>query len=391
MAPKTSPPEASGPPAEQGPSPIASVSHLRQELEQHEASLRAQPQAVQIFLDAQGVRLAQAIVDHLPQIRFTLPDQVAVESRVDMQGELTRVPAEAREQLTVGLMDRLSRTDPRAAVRQRLGELEQSSNPAVATSARLIRHACAMFMVHRMLPAGRTVRYMAGDGESIPSAPAPDDLEPQSALTAKTDAVAEEAGPEEGRGDLLVPYVPAARRFFLPQWVAFDDEDRLLVGSISEAEAHLASMQRYLGILHAAVGLAPYVVADPEYQRKRYGMLGQLVNQGRTLARYTTREIIDTIKRRAAAGDLNRGLSLSLPYFDDQDLELNTRDFEVIPAGRIMFVPAFIVRAAREEGAKVAQDTRLDPATRRHLLEELSILERAFLPTETGRPPSAKE
>jgi len=185
--------------------------------------------------------------------------------------------------------------------------------------------------------------------------------------------------------------VPAARRFFLPQWVAFDDEDRLLVGSISEAEAHLASMQRYLGILHAAVGLAPYVVADPEYQRKRYGMLGQLVNQGRTLARYTTREIIDTIKRRAAAGDLNRGLSLSLPYFDDQDLELNTRDFEVIPAGRIMFVPAFIVRAAREEGAKVAQDTRLDPATRRHLLEELSILERAFLPTETGRPPSAKE
>jgi hypothetical protein len=360
-------------------------------LEQHEASLRAQPQAVQLFLDAQGGHLAQAIADHLPQIRFTLPDQVAVESETSAQGELIRVPAEAREQLTVGLMDRLSRTDPRTAVRQRLTELEQSAYPAIATSARLIRHACAMFMVHRMLPAGRTVQYQVGEGESIPSIPAADDLEPLSALTARTDAVAEEIGPEEGRGDLLVPYVPAARRFFLPQWVAFDDEDRLLVGSVSEAEAHMGSMQRYLGILHAAVSLAPYVVADPEYQRKRYGMLGQLVNQGRALARYTTREIIDTIRRRAAAGDLNRGLSLSLPYFDDQDLELKTRDFEVIPSGRIMFVPAFVVRAAREEDAKVAQDTRLDPSTRRHLLEELGILEAAFLSGDKRRPSNPKE
>ncbi len=47
-------------------------------------------------------------------------------------------------------------------------------------------------------------------------------------------------------------------------------------------------MQRYLFVLHAAVALAPYVVADEEYGRKRYGMLGQLVNQGRALARYQT-------------------------------------------------------------------------------------------------------
>ena len=51
-------------------------------------------------------------------------------------------------------------------------------------------------------------------------------------------------------------------------------------------------MQRFLCVLHAAVSLAPYIVADEEYQRKRYGMLGQLVNQGRALARYETREII---------------------------------------------------------------------------------------------------
>jgi hypothetical protein len=160
--------------------------------------------------------------------------------------------------------------------------------------------------------------------------------------------------------------------------VAFDEEDRLLVGSIAEAEAHVGSMQRYLAVLHAAVGLAPYMVADDDYQAKRYGMLGQLVNQGRALARHETRDIIRTIKRRAEAGDLNRGLSLSLPYFDDQDLEMRARDFEVIPTGRILFVPAFVVQATREEAAKVAQDTRLDPSTRRHLVDELSMLEKAF-------------
>jgi hypothetical protein len=137
-------------------------------------------------------------------------------------------------------------------------------------------------------------------------------------------------------------------------------------------------MQRFIEVLHLAVALAPYMVADDEYQQKRYGMLGQLVNQGRALARYITQDIITTIRQRAKSNDLNRGLSLSLPYFEDQDLVLKTHDFEVIPAGRIMFIPAFVVRAAQEEQAKVAQDTRLSPSTRRHLLAELKTLEQAF-------------
>jgi hypothetical protein len=52
--------------------------------------------------------------------------------------------------------------------------------------------------------------------------------------------------------------------------------------------------------------------------------------------------------------------------------------FEVIPAGRIMFIPAFVVRAAREQEAKIAQDTRLSQSTRKHLLDELRTLEHAF-------------
>jgi phage tail protein X len=333
---------------------------------------------VQHFLEAQATQLAQAAMEKPAQVRFTLPDQVIPAGAPVGAAQAVPVPADQRDQLIGGLMDRLTRVDTRLAIRQRFTELEQSANPAMAASGRLMRHAIARHLIHSMLPSGRAVNYSAPEGEGIPSIPTGDSLQVVSAITQASDAIAEEGQVDAGRGELQVPYVPAALRFYLPQWVAFDEDDRMLVGSIAEAEAHVASMQRFLAVLHAAVGLAPYMVADEDYQAKRYGMLGQLVNQGRALARYETRDIIRTIKRRAENGELNRGLSLSLPYFDDQSLEMRMRDFEIIPAGRIMFVPAFVARAAREESAKVAQDTRLDPATRRHLVEELDLLGQAF-------------
>ena len=352
------------------------VSHLRQEFDSWQSRFDAQPAVIQRYLEAQAGPLAEVLTQRSrpAQLRFSLPDRVVVGS----DGQPIPIPPEFREQIAGGLVDRLTRSDVGAALRQRLAELEQSPNRALAFGAGLMRHAAARHMVHNLLPAGRSVNYVALEGEEIPTIPAAADLEPASALTVATDAIAEEGGPEAGRGDLQVPYVPAARRFYMPQWVAFGDDGALLVNSVNEAEAHLASMQRFLAILHAAVSLAPYIVADEAYQQKRYGMLGQLINQGRALARHETGEIIRAIRRRAAAQDLNRGLSLSLPYFDDQALQLKTHSFEVIPAGRIMFVPAFVVRAAREEQAKVGQDTRLSPSTRKHLLNSLKALEAAF-------------
>jgi hypothetical protein len=359
--------------------PAGAVSQQRQEYLDYQELLLAQPPLVQRFLETQASSMAEAVIQNLPQLRFTLPDRVVVQKQ-EGEGKMATVHSESREQMLGGLMDRLLRTDLRTALRLRLGELEQSSNKAVSVSAGLLRHAVVRHLVHNMLPAGRSVQYVVAEGEEIPSIPVVSDLEPESAITAATDAIAMEGERgEAGRGELLVPYVEAARRFYLPQWVAFDDEGRLLVGSVSEAEAAIASMQRYLSVLHAAVGLAPYMVADEDYQRKRYGILGQLVNQGRALARYEVQEIIRTIKRRATSNDLNRGLSLSLPYFNDQTLAMENYSFEVIPAGRIMFVPAFVVRAARDQEVKVAQDTRLSYSTRKHLLAELSLLEEAFI------------
>jgi hypothetical protein len=59
---------------------------------------------------------------------------------------------------------------------------------------------------------------------------------------------------------------------------------------------------------------------------------------------------------------------------------MDKTNFEIIPTGRIMFVPAFVVRASRGEQAKVAQDTRLNASTRKHLLVQLKALEIAFQP-----------
>ncbi len=347
---------------------------LREEYERQSALFDAQPPIVQRFLEAQARQIAQAYVERSHTVRFKLPDRVAVSEKT----EPLIVDPSVREQRIGTFRDRLGRHDVHDTLRQRITQLDQSTEKAISVSADLVRYASAAHMVHNMLPSGRSISYVPAEDEDIPSIPVADATAPESALTATTDAIAEEGNADLGRGSLQVPYVPAARRFYLPQWVAFDSQDRLIVNSVGEAEAHIASMQHFLTILFAARSLAPYMVADEEFEKKRYGMLGQLVNQGRALARYQTREIINTIQARAKAQSLNRGLSLSLPYFDDQDLRIRPHNFVIIPAGRIMFVPAFVVRAALEERAKIAQDTRFSHSTRTHLMAELQMLGDAF-------------
>lgn len=348
---------------------------LHKEYDTQRALFEAQPTLLQRYFEAQARSLAEALLQKPSQVRFSLPDKVVVDPK---SGKTETIPANEREQMAGGLVDRLTRTDLTVVLRARFKELEQLPKSGIAVASGVMRYATCRHMISNLLPGGRSIKYIALDDEEIPSEPDPSIPDVGSAITEATDAIVEEGGTEGNRGALQVPFVPYARRFFLPQWVAFDKDGKLLAGGVAEAEADIASMQHFLQVLHTAVGLAAYFVADEEYQRKRHGMLGQLVNQGRALALYQTVEIIQTIKRRAAAGDLNRGLSISLPYFDDQSLRKKDYPFEVIPAGRIMFVPAFVVRAAQEESVKIAQDTRLSSSTRNHLLAELCTLEDAF-------------
>jgi hypothetical protein len=348
------------------------VHHLQQEYETQKALFENQTTIVQRFLESQARVIADALTSKTSQVRFTLPDRVVTRiTQVGQNGTIT-IPEAQRQNVVGGLLQR----DVRDALTQRLNELERSADQAIAVSAGLLRYATAAHMVHNLLPAGRTVTYRADGDEQIPTIPAEDNA-PESAITQASDAIVED-GNNGNRGDLQTPFVPAARKFFLPQWVAFDGQGKLLVGSVKEAEAHVQSMQRYVMILHRALALAPYMSASEEYQLKRYGILGQLINQGRTLANFETQAIVQGVKERAEKQTLNRGLSITLPYFDDQTLQMEKTGFVIIPAGRIMFVPAFIVRASRGEQAKVAQDTRLNASTRKHLLAQLEALETAF-------------
>jgi hypothetical protein len=355
------------------------LERLAEEYKRQQALFSAQPAIIQRFLEVQGKQIAEAIVDGTSQVRFSLPDRIVCTLENVDHPALVTIPQNQRAYSAGNFLNRLRKVELYKQLRHSLAELEQSPDRAVSVATSLLRHAAVVHMVYNMLPAGRTVAYkLADEEETIPSVPEEDALEPESAITAATDAIAEEGKTEEGRGELLVPFVPYARKFFLPQWVAFDENGDLLVKSVEEAKAHIKSMQRFMEVLFLAVALSPYISADEEYAKKRYGMLGQLVNQGRALAIYRAKEIIARIKERAASGNLNRGLSLSLPYFDDQELRVDITKFEVIPAGRIMFVPAFVVRAVRQEEMKVSQDTRLDPSTRKHLLHLLELFEKAF-------------
>lgn len=352
---------------------------LSEDYERHQALLAAQPAIIQRFLEAQGKQIAEALTDGATQVRFSLPDRVVCTLEHVDQPALVTIPQNQRAYSAGSFINRLRKVELYKDLRHSFTELEQSPDRAVSVATGLLRHVTVLHMVNNMLPAGRNVTYkLAGEDETIPSVPETDALEPESAITSANDAIAEEGKAEEGRGDLLVPFVPFARKFFLPQWVAFDEDGVLLVKSVEEAGSHVKSMQKFMQVLFLSVALAPYISADKDYAAKRYGMLGQLVNQGRALAVYQTKEIIARIKERAEAGTLNRGLSLSLPYFDDQELRIDETKFEVIPAGRIMFVPAFVVRAVRQEQVKVSQDTRYNPSTRKHLLHLLELFLQSF-------------
>ena len=102
------------------------------------------------------------------------------------------------------------------------------------------------------------------------------------------------------------------------------------------------------------------------------------VEQGRILARLQMLEMIRKIHARAKGQRLNRGLTVSLPYFDDAAQELRWREVVIIPRGRIPFVPAFVVLAARQEVDRTGTDARLSESTRTHLVEQLETLATSF-------------
>ncbi len=353
------------------------TSRLRQGYWANQRLYQAQTPETRQYLELQARALAEAMAQGLIQIRFSLPHDLFLESGNDSSNE--SVPTELRQQVVGGWLAKLFHESLLSAICQRLSELEGSSNRAVSVSGHLLRYSIAVHLTYDMLPVGKPVTYASEENDDIPNLPI--DGEADKAIVIKTSPriAGNESLVEERHVGRDNQYANGANHFYVPQWVAFDTLSNLIASSVFEAESDFKAMRHYLSILQEAIEIAPYMIADETWQQKRYGMLGQLVNQGRALAKFRTQEIIQKIRCRYAEHRLDRGLGLSLPYFDDQKLMLDNYEFTVIPNGRTMFVPAFVVLAAREQQLKVAGEIHLNLTTRRHLLSLLSQLEQAFL------------
>ncbi|MGB9639535.1 MAG: hypothetical protein ACPL3P_04810 [Anaerolineales bacterium] len=133
-----------------------------------------------------------------------------------------------------------------------------------------------------------------------------------------------------------------------------------------------------LRLLEIAFVIEPSIIEDPIFQHNYELVINQYKLEGRAYARYQTMEIIRTIRQRAQQNALNRGLSLSLPYFDDQALELRAYDFEVIPAGRILFEPYFVVQAVEDAKIRVSAELSYSDSTKEHILAELDLIQKSF-------------
>jgi hypothetical protein len=203
----------------------------------------------------------------------------------------------------------------------------------------------------------------------------------RSAFRQRLSRLEESMYPAVAAGARLLRYSVA--RHIVHDRITLEDETAggITGESVEAIEGKLGRYRRMVDTLYQALSLAPYIFTEQEYQAKRAATLGRLVPLGNTLAQLQLERIIGKIRERAGANDLNRGLSLSLPYFDDRALEMKLYEFEVIPAGRTLFVPAFVALAARREQEAVEQNDGLSPSTRMHLLEEIKSLQRAFGPT----------
>src|SRR3972149_581538 len=113
---------------------------LRDQLKASEALFNAQPRSIQRFLEAQVHALSGAVEQRLPQVRFSLPDQVVVHAADQGEGGPPTVPAEHREQMPGGLAGGTKPTKRSLPCPRRPRGSSHRSSPPFPSSAMLLRY-----------------------------------------------------------------------------------------------------------------------------------------------------------------------------------------------------------------------------------------------------------
>jgi hypothetical protein len=162
------------------------------------------------------------------------------------------------------------------------------------------------------------------------------------------------------------------------QYTAFDKQGVLVAGSHSTADALIGQLSQCMGWLHTAELLYPAWTTHDLYNDVSSVLTTHLIEQGRALANYYTQQIIDEVQRDWRAGKITRGLTLFIPYLDERQYEMRNYRVVVIPTGRILFRPEFVVGACRVTQRHVRKDPTLSQGTRWQLLSQLDSLIQAF-------------
>jgi hypothetical protein len=261
---------------------------------------------------------ARQIAEALTHVTYTLTVQLP--NCVYLNGTLTLVPRKWVVLHAGSWLHRWRRQVCHADLIAKLNALVTLSHVVIASSARLVAYLSARELLYDYVPT-------------------PDDLQSGSAVA-------------------------------IPQVRLNTSEDRV--------KAEVDRLCSYVEALRWVEQLYPGWTADDLYSEKYARLTARLTRQGHALAVYYTQRIIDDLLGRWHSGEVIRGLTLLVPYLDEQHYQMKTYRVEVIPTGRIAFRPEFVVGACRVTEQEVRHNPQLSQATRWQLISQLDMLSQAF-------------
>lgn len=348
--------------------------HLGRELHYKESLYRCQPQVIREFITTQARHIAQDIIDEVPRICYWLPDYIVLQDEMRGTWHKAWIAPRYRKQHCGSHLLYGAKKDIPYTLIKRFEELQSSANIAVATCAEILRYRVALELLPTMPDS---------QNEFMP----PDDIILQNMPFLEVDL-----------GQVYKSFYKAE----IPHWNSykfdekktFPNEDCILIGldnySLSAMnttdEQFMSQIYNQIQLLATAFVIEPAVLEEARFQSFYSSVIHQWVIQCQAYVENLMKQIIQKIQRRVAENSLNRGLSLSLPYFDYQAMQINNLEIEIIPKARIPFRPEFIFQAVQETKEKINNDSKLDTETRSHLMEELDLLDKSFSINCCGGP-----
>ncbi len=174
---------------------------------------------------------------------------------------------------------------------------------------------------------------------------------------------------------LLLDVIPPLKQ--IDEFRLFDVSGQPSV-SLEQARSGVDQLSLYVQWIRAVEQLYPGWASDDRYDEKYAHLIIQLTAQGRFLANYETRQMIDEILTRWRAGDPLSGLQLSFPYLDERQYQIRQYKVVVIPTARIPFRPEFVLGASRVEQQRVRKNPQLSQSTRWQLISQLDSIIQTF-------------